>query len=132
MDLSKVNALFIFRPLPTYRTHDQILNRCKKLKKEYFGTPANRHWAGSIPQIREYWEEFQDQLDQKGKWWRGGTWSRYSITFADLEKAVREREFELLFYRNLLIIKFAPQASTALKELLLHKALESELEVVPE
>lgn len=36
------------------------------------------------------------------------------------------------FYRNLLIIKFDQHASIALKEALFYKALETELEVVPE
>lgn len=131
MDLSKVNTLYIFRPLTTYKSHDKILQKCRKLKKEYEGTQASQSYEDSIPQIRDYWEEFQNQLDQKGKWW-GNNWSRYAVTYADLERAVRDQEFERFFYRNLLIIKFAPQASIALKEVLFHKALETELEVVPE
>ncbi|RYZ91767.1 MAG: hypothetical protein EOP06_06195 [Proteobacteria bacterium] len=131
MDLSEVGALYIFRPLTTYTSHEKILQKCRKLKKEYEDTPANPNYKESIPQIRDYWDEFQEQLDQNGKWW-GSRWSRYKITFADLERAVRQNEFKLSFYRNLLIIKFDQHASIALKEALFYKALETELEVVPE
>jgi hypothetical protein len=131
VDLTKVNTLYIFRPLATYGSHDKILQKCKKLRKEYEGMPGNQNYEDSIPQIRDFWEEFQHQLDQKGKWW-GDNWSRYAVKYADLEKAIHDRDFELFFYRNLLIIKFARQASAALKEVMFYKALETELEVVPE
>lgn len=131
MDLSNVNTLNIFRPPTTYQNHDKILQKCRKLKKEYEGTPANETWKDSIPQIRDFWEEFQRQLDQKGRWW-GNSWSRYAVKYEDLERAFRDREFELFFYRNLLVIRFAPQATVALKEVLFYKALETELEVVTE
>jgi hypothetical protein len=131
MDFEKVNVMYVFRPPTTYQSHNQVLEKCKRLRKQVTGLSANIDHKKSIPQIREFFEEIQTQLDTKGRWW-GRHWTCYDVKFEDLECAVSRGDLEIQFFRNLMIIKFSSLVSIPLKQALFYKALESELEVVPE
>jgi hypothetical protein len=131
MDFEKLRTFYIFRPPTSYRNQDQVLQKCAKLKKEFANVHSAETFTGCIPQIREYFEEIQRQLETKGKWW-GRHWTRYNLKYEELENAFLKREIAVQFYKSLLILKFSPQVSSTLKEALFFKAMESELEVVPE